>query len=1084
MKRLLLGFCLLLPAFSWAQKRNVYTFDFTNYQSLNPAFEYLNPDYNGAEINLDNTVLRSNDGLIQVTFIGRSDDGLSACLKTGWPQNDEETIFDHFLMIRRAAGMKITGNGVDIDTLTFSQDSYTANLAVVSPIGVGLVSPVNFSWYSKGAQGVRELHYVNNGNLPEIRSFTVIYRSPMDILVPVNVNPANESELHSVETIELAYGQAIKLSTSAKFELTGPRGFNPILMNANVVGNKVVLSLPDGVTIDEATVARRGDYTLTIAAQSIIGDDEDGYYNKKTVYTFKVVEAFNKFESDVIYPDMAANIEKIDTIVLGFPAEIGKFSADELKLVDREGNNVRTVQAKWLKDEEYTAARPFFKGDRDIYNYVQFVFSGSKTAPVKASGIYTLTIPEGFIWNNKYDATLEDEGTSVGARFNPEITLEYNVNGVVYPSDEVLQAAKDLLAVTGAGYPAADSPARLALQTLIEEGVGADAVFEEAMEAFYAETDIEMPSEGYYLLSAVGPNGGAESEAFVSYRDGQVGLTREKNDAVHLLAYVNDEGSVIFETPDHKYLTQLFPSGSNVTTVRGKSNDLTFSRFILPVNEEGVELKAKDLFGLWNIHNIVATNDDGEDIKVYTLVDLQLLSFATDRDKSLRYFSSKQTNAFRLTQTGAPIPEVSYSISPVRSSIWKDVYKVILIFNNVNEVTYDASKFKDVYMSPNDASLPQEAVQCGKISLVEGTKNQYEFSFNVDRNKDYSSVNVTPGMREGLYSLNIPKGTFSWKYNGNNIELPEISYSIDTRLKFKYDYQTSDREHTVYYHTSPNLSGYNRDIDLANFILMINGLYNIGISDKTVRIMDVYEQFTFAEGHFIPYEDPEYPMATLLKFVLEEPIIEGSFEPGKYCFVVDRGTFGDENFAKWLNDPTSIEESECHVNYAMDQIINVNNDRVSIQMSPDNLSDITKLSQITITLPYHENIEIPEDATIVARNYDYDNPHIISCNIERVEGTTNSFRFTSDETLRFSEDADARRYSFVIPKGFFKCGTVQIPSYDDTMFFYYAAGGADAIEGVNASQQDEIIFDLSGRRVKDTSKAGIYIINGKKILVK
>ena len=40
------------------------------------------------------------------------------------------------------------------------------------------------------------------------------------------------------------------------------------------------------------------------------------------------------------------------------------------------------------------------------------------------------------------------------------------------------------------------------------------------------------------------------------------------------------------------------------------------------------------------------------------------------------------------------------------------------------------------------------------------------------------------------------------------------------------------------------------------------------------------------------------------------------------------------------------------------------------------------------------------------------------------------------------------------------------------------------IDGVDAEQAGEFIFDLQGRRVAEPEKGGIYIINGQKVLVK
>ena len=40
------------------------------------------------------------------------------------------------------------------------------------------------------------------------------------------------------------------------------------------------------------------------------------------------------------------------------------------------------------------------------------------------------------------------------------------------------------------------------------------------------------------------------------------------------------------------------------------------------------------------------------------------------------------------------------------------------------------------------------------------------------------------------------------------------------------------------------------------------------------------------------------------------------------------------------------------------------------------------------------------------------------------------------------------------------------------------------IDGVNADVENDVIYDLTGRRVTKITNAGIYIINGRKVLVK
>ena len=1058
---------LLLPLTSQAQKRHEYTFDFTKPESLNPPVVIDDEDYAGAEQNLTNRVLLSSDRMVSISFDGRGSDGRGGVLVTG-SENSDHT-FDHHLFIARGASMIITGNGVELDTLLFSSSSYVSNLRLSSPTGVGITDARNESWYCNGATGVNQLQYLQYGaTVSQIRQITVIYRSPMDVLEPVSVTPADRSDVHAIETIELAFNQTIEIGTDAKFELTGPRGFNPVMMVAQAVGNRVVLALPEGVTIDESNEARRGTYTLTVYEKSVIGDDEDGYYNKKTTYTFNVVEAFNKFEKVSIYPDDQVDqvTEIPNGIVIGFSAEVGKFSADEIKLLDRDGNNVRSMKAQWLDESEYVEGAPFYKHDKDIYQFVKLVYTGNKTAAVKATGIYHFTVPEGFIWNNKYDATAEDEGISAGARFNPEFTIEYNVNGVVYPSDEVLQAAKDLLDITGAGYPAADSPARLALQALVNEGVGADAIFEEAMAAFYAETAIELPSDGYYLLSAVPSEG---DEVYVSYEAGKIGLTKNVEDAAHLLAAVNDDGTVVFETPDHKFLTQMMPSAVNVTSSEGKMNKLTFGRLVLKDDDGNDLYTPQQLFGLWSINGIVATNDEGTDITAYALVNVQNLTFGTDRDKSLRYFTATQTNAFRLTETDEPIPAATYTFDPVSGTELETLHRIELTFTNIDEVTMSEDAKSQITLI-GSSTLSYNPDQ---ITAVSGSKNKFLLSFE--------------DVKAGTYTLTIPKGVFTWTFNDRPAQVQEItaSYTVKSGIDFCYDFLT---RYPVYYYNR-DMNAYIRDVDMNELILETYTKVDWGISNKQVSVQDADDMKVYSTGHFVPiedFEDPNVPTASAIKLVLDKPIKMGDMQPGVYTYVIAPATFGDENFAKWLKDPQTYSKNDCHVNSVLRPNILVDNDKANIKFTPALNSKIATFSEVTITFPYFTNVSIAEGMSLNIYNT-FTNEEIDGT-LAPVEGSTNTFRFTSTEQLM--SGSIEGEYMIVIPTGMFVCksetgGTTLVPThYTQQFWFYGRSDGGDAIDRVNVGQRGEDIYDLAGRRVNDTKRAGVYIINGKKVVIR
>ena len=50
------------------------------------------------------------------------------------------------------------------------------------------------------------------------------------------------------------------------------------------------------------------------------------------------------------------------------------------------------------------------------------------SAALTANGTYTITVPEGYIYNNYYDSEAEDKGISMGATYNPAFTLTFTVS--------------------------------------------------------------------------------------------------------------------------------------------------------------------------------------------------------------------------------------------------------------------------------------------------------------------------------------------------------------------------------------------------------------------------------------------------------------------------------------------------------------------------------------------------------------------------------------------------------------------------------------------------------------------------------
>lgn len=62
---------------------------------------------------------------------------------------------------------------------------------------------------------------------------------------------------------------------------------------------------------------------------------------------------------------------------------------------------------------------------------------------------------------------------------------------------------------------------------------------------------------------------------------------------------------------------------------------------------------------------------------------------------------------------------------------------------------------------------------------------------------------------------------------------------------------------------------------------------------------------------------------------------------------------------------------------------------------------------------------------------------------------------------------------------------LEVEGADRSASFYgFNFDGTTAIEGVEVENVEKVIYDLTGRRVKEIAAPGIYIVNGKKVLVK
>ena len=93
-----------------------------------------------------------------------------------------------------------------------------------------------------------------------------------------------------------------------------------------------------------------------------------------------------------------------------------------------------------------------------------------------------------------------------------------------------------------------------------------------------------------------------------------------------------------------------------------------------------------------------------------------------------------------------------------------------------------------------------------------------------------------------------------------------------------------------------------------------------------------------------------------------------------------------------------------------------------------------------------------------------------------IDGNKVTFVFEMNATI-----SNPGTYTFEIPAGLIKATDGEEFAGET---FTFEVSVPEGIEDVDAEVENDVIYDLSGRRIVEITKSGIYIVNGKKIYVK
>ena len=919
MKKLLLLLSFFISVNTFADISRSTLFNFNDPIHLKPS---ITPAaFTGGVVNINNVVF--TNGLIEISF-DRVDPSWVVGAQIFSYEDPDTHEFTYYMRVNIGTKIRIRAlNGSTLDRITFS------DLSIVGSLGfdpnypnVGVQSNQGKVWDSNGAI-TDEVVFIAYVNQAEIHKMTVEYTEPSDVLTPVWTNYVNGGTIPAFETFNLRFRSPITLQSGSSIRMSHKGGnLSPVVTTS---GDTLKIGLATPITTDDTV-------KVTIDARAI--RTTDLYENTSLSYTIPVHELRSTFECESVDPAPGRVTEIPNPIKLKFSKPI---------LLDEEKTEVIVFKG----DEPLFATHLIKDADDEEGMTALISYSGHYTD----NGVYRFVIKEGAVHTTFLGTSFEDQFD----RWNPADTLVYEISKEPEPEpepepqpedSETMKAAKQLLTVSGVGYPADDAPARTALKNLTEaEEAPADDDIKAAIQAFYAETKVTLPTKDEWY-QIVGVNSESDSIYVILEDEGtRASVSKDKAKAAMFQATAvdNEANTVVFATKDGKYLHVLSAlpnydktSASNLTDEQSDVNKLVFDKFTAQsLNNE--EITDSIMFGKFTMKGLLGTNEDteAEDVAYARLnyVDQGRISTALNVALS---FAVDKSHAFiikpAIEQTEALIvPEVQFE----KDSIGSDTETLKLSFKNVSKVLLKDVSQAYFKLQEKDSVVATTAPKI--LTAIENSDNEFLIHVN--------------GLQKNAYELVMPVGTFDFSKNAKGVQdrkltatftiggvSPDDSQHIDfnynynvitwlennlrteAKIDFVADYELNDftlfnQKDTI---LIPKTDGYQGDIVPVDTIITGYGLY--ADPTKVVYISSYWDATKIiAQGHFEPFDDAVpvgYEHYQGIKLVLDAPVEAGLLngKEGLYSYVVSEGTYGDSNFGKYLKDPTSVSTSDCKVN--------------------------------------------------------------------------------------------------------------------------------------------------------------------------
>ena len=614
------------------------------------------------------------------------------------------------------------------------------------------------------------------------------------------------------------------------------------------------------------------------------------------------------------------------------------------------------------------------------------------------------------------------------------------------PSVEEIAAriakANEALAPVGVGYPtdAARQVLQEAIAALEAEGTteNYDALAT-AINTYIATADVVLPENGkYYTLTMVAKNG---NKFYLNYTGEDVAMTargtEELPESAKYLCEANDNGTVSLKTNDGKYLVyhskyagvSWLDNGGDTDGFQDAKDamaDITFAKL-----QNGGKVAASSneaVFGLLSWYGLRGTEKGTE--KYGYMV---LKTDGSDFDGAdAPFWNDNFSSAFRVEEAAAPVVEPEPEPDPEPATP-PTIVSISPTEGNITELGEIIITFSgDV--TPNKTVLYIEPgwVVFNWVDDPSLPKNQLKY------------VAATPITAVGKYTL-----------NGF-----DISVWYDAEKTMSKNYSGTTFEWNVVIPVALDLVSVTPSAAVESFkkitMEFTKDVKLLGVAtDASINVLDENEE-TVSTAWLLN----SVVNGNVIEFVLDKSVEKN----GTYSFTVPAGTINSVDGEVYEGGTFTFTVNRVPQTFAL---------TAKLYPTVQEGTDVTEIKGIRVT---HE-----EGQQIVALPTEWTFKNEAG---KEYEFSISWFFYDFDDMLLMFNPAitEAGVYTLSIPAGSLK--TESGKECEAAEFQFTVVATDTAIDAVDAEAVDNVIYDVTGRRVNEVTKAGIYIVNGKKMLVK